>query len=175
MQTLVVNFWAGPGAGKSTLAAGAFAALKQEMRSVELVREYVKDWAWRGEPVKRWDQLYLTAKQLRRESCLYGKVEIVLTDSPIGLGLVYTNIYQPADAYWVCAAVSGLMAAQRTEGIRHLDLFVKRSKPYVQAGRFEGVDAAARVDSAIRTHLGATAHEVSTLEEVLSEIERASK
>jgi len=53
-MTRVINLLGGPGVGKSTAAAKLFAKYKDEGKSVELVREYVKDWAWEGRKNTAW-------------------------------------------------------------------------------------------------------------------------
>jgi len=47
-KTVLINFYAGPGAGKSTTSAKIFAALKDRGECAELIQEYVKTWAWEG-------------------------------------------------------------------------------------------------------------------------------
>ena len=87
--TYVVNFFGGPGSGKSTTAAGLFHDMKVAGESVELVREYCKNWAWTNRPIGKWDGLYFMAKQLHSENALYGKVDTIITDAPIMLQAVY--------------------------------------------------------------------------------------
>ena len=61
-------------------------------RSVELVNEYAKEVTW-GERFKILeDQLYIMAKQNHKLWRLKGKVDWVITDSPIPLGIIYTNL-----------------------------------------------------------------------------------
>ena len=43
---IVCNFFSGPGAGKSTLAAATFARLKMLNVNCELVTEFAKDKTW---------------------------------------------------------------------------------------------------------------------------------
>lgn len=85
----VINIFGGPGAGKSTTAAGIFYKMKQKGINVELVTEYAKDMTWEGRMNILGDQLYVLAKQQRRVSRLEGKVDYVVTDAPFFLGLVY--------------------------------------------------------------------------------------
>ena len=85
----VINVFGGPGAGKSTTAAGLFYKMKQKGINVELVTEYAKDMTWEGRHNILGDQLYVLAKQQRRVSRLVGKVDYVITDAPFFLGLVY--------------------------------------------------------------------------------------
>jgi nicotinamide riboside kinase len=145
IATTIINLFGGPGCGKSTLAADVFVALKRANISVELVREYVKDWAWRGDKIGEWDQLYLIAKQLRRESCLYGKVAYVITDSPIVLAGVYERLYQP-ESFVGRNTIAAIQRRQLERGLRSVDLIVRREKPYVAAGRYETADMAQHVD-----------------------------
>lgn len=146
-STIVINIYAGPGAGKSTLTCALFAEMKIQQKSVELVREYVKTWAWRGQTIGRWDQVYLYAKQLRAESALYGKVDYLIADCPLGLNAVYEQVYPTRDgSRTMLQLFNDIRLQQQSEGIRHLDLLIQRTKPYVQEGRYEDEQAAREVD-----------------------------
>jgi hypothetical protein len=86
----VINLWGGPGAGKSTTAAGLFYEMKKRRLEVELVTEYAKDMVWENRHNILDDQIYIFAKQQRRISRLRDHhIDWVITDSPIALGLVY--------------------------------------------------------------------------------------
>ena len=86
----VINLFGGPGAGKSTTAAGLFYEMKKRRIEVELVTEYAKDMVWEGRHNILDDQIYIFAKQQRRIARLRDhSVDWVITDSPIALGLVY--------------------------------------------------------------------------------------
>ena len=150
-QTTIINIYAGPGAGKSTTTAQVFAMMKQAGLSVEMRTEYVKDWAWRGRQVGVWDDIYLIAKQLQRESVCYGKVDYIVTDSPLGLAHVYSRMYpathEGANAQLMLSLVRDIERRQDAAGIRRVNCLLKRNKPYVNAGRYEDEAAARRVDS----------------------------
>lgn len=90
-KTRVINVFGGPGAGKSTTAAGLFYKMKQKGLNVELVTEYAKDMTWEGRMNVLSDQLYILAKQHRKVSRLEGKVDWVVTDAPFILGLIYAE------------------------------------------------------------------------------------
>lgn len=164
MKTIVIDLYAGSGAGKSTMAAEIFVTLKKQMRRVELVREYVKNWAWRGEKVGRWDQPYLFAKQLRAESTLYGRVDVIVTDSPLGLSPVYEKVYGSGNM--MLQLWTELLRQQAEEGITHIPLQVTRVKQYVAEGRYETEIQARGVDDVARELVKPVA-EVVSVEDVL--------
>lgn len=150
--TVVLNCYAGSGAGKSVIAAEIFTELKKQHRNVELVTEYVKGWAWQGiSPVGLENSLYIFAKQLRRQSILYGKVEIIVTDSPLGLCAAYEEFAQP-DRFVVRNLFRETMERQKQEGrVKHLDFHLMRLHPFVTEGRYETEEEARRVDNIIRS------------------------
>lgn len=82
-MTLVVNLFAGPGVGKSTAASYLFYSLKKKGYSVELVTEYAKDLTWDERYNTLGYQPYVAANQMYRVHRLLGKVDIIITDSPI--------------------------------------------------------------------------------------------
>ena len=91
-NTLIVNLFAGPGAGKSTGAAYIFAKLKMAGIDCEYVSEYAKDRVWQDDqfPLQHC-QLYVIGKQCLKIERLLGKVDVIITDSPIALGSMYTD------------------------------------------------------------------------------------
>lgn len=150
-NTTVVNIYGGPSSGKSTLAAELFVDLKKQGREVELVTEYVKGWAWQDIGIKGWwDAIYISGKQLRRESILYGKVDIIVTDSPLGLGMAYERYYRPNES--VCREFYEAIRRQQAEEgrVTNLDFHLMRSHNYNPSGRYETEDQARAVDRVIR-------------------------
>ncbi len=89
MKTLHINLWAGPGTGKSTMAAGIFSALKWNKIDCELISEYAKQIVWEESYTKLNNQIYLFGKQYSKHFNLESKVQVVITDSPIPMGCVY--------------------------------------------------------------------------------------
>lgn len=90
-DTLYVNIFGGPGISKSTQAALVFGLLKTKGYLAEYVQEFAKDLVWEGRHEVLGFQPYITAKQIWRQERLRGKVDVVITDSPILLGLVYST------------------------------------------------------------------------------------
>ena len=88
---LVVNLFGAPSAGKSTGAAYVFSQLKLRNINAELVTEYAKDKVWEESVEVFKNQAYIFGKQYFRISRVDGKVDVVVTDSPILLSAYYNN------------------------------------------------------------------------------------
>ena len=89
----IINFFGGPGIGKSTQASGLFTEMKKHHMNVEYTYEFPKEVAWEGNISQLKDQFFITANQHRNISRLYGKVDYIIVDSPIVLGCFYENRY----------------------------------------------------------------------------------
>lgn len=141
-MTLVVNLFAGPGAGKSTTAAGAFYHLKQAGRDVEMAHEFAKDLTWedRGRTLRF--QPYVAAKQIWRVHRLLDKVDAVITDSPILLSLTYKGEgYTPAFKDYILDTFKNWDT---------LNVFLFREDhEYNASGRSQDKDEACRLDMQI--------------------------
>ena len=90
-MTTIINMVGAPGTGKSTISALAFYELKTQNQKAELIQEYVKDWAYEKRKIESYDQIYFLAKQIRKESLLFNKVDYVITDSPVLMNQVYAK------------------------------------------------------------------------------------
>lgn len=88
-KTLVVNLFAGLGAGKSSLCAHIFAALKWRDINCEMSREWAKDKVLEGSSHVLKNQMYIFGKQQHRLFSLKNEVDIVITDSPLLLSIIY--------------------------------------------------------------------------------------
>jgi len=89
---IVVNFFAGAGAGKSTISAEVFSKLKKLGYKTELVGEFAKECILQKNFEMLKDQLYLFATQVHRLRGLEKSgVDIAVSDSPLPLNLIYGN------------------------------------------------------------------------------------
>ena len=146
MNTTVLNLIGGPGIGKSTLAAKIYSELKSHNISCELVREFVKDWAWEERRVKPLDQLYLLGQQCYRESLLYSKVEYIVTDSPLIMNGFYSEYYL-SESYLTDSAIAFMNHSMRVyKGLNYVNIVLPRTKSYDTAGRFEDENTAKIID-----------------------------
>ena len=144
-MTKVINFLAGPGSGKSTSAADIFVEMKHRNLKCELVREYVKNWAYIGlKPEDVFDQLYITGKQLRAESIYYNKLDYIITDSPVIFGVVYDYVYN--NSYEIKNIILKYLDLAKQKNVEHIYYFIKRNKPYVKLGRYQDEKEAKEID-----------------------------
>lgn len=142
MNTLVINLFGGPGSGKSTGAAYIFSQLKTRGFDCELVTEFAKDKVWEDNKEVFKNQFYITGKQSFKISRCNGKVNIIITDSPILLGAIYT------DSETFKAAV-----LEEFNKYRNLNFFIRREKDYNPNGRNQTEEEAKLIDTKIENYL----------------------
>ena len=89
-MAILVNLFAGPGAGKSTVMAGIFYKLKQAGIFAEMAHEFAKDLIWQQSTYLLANQLYVMSEQYKRIWMLVNaKVDVIVCDSPLLLGIIY--------------------------------------------------------------------------------------
>lgn len=139
-ETLIVNLYGGPGTGKSTGAAYIFSKLKLEGVDAEYINEFAKDKVWERNTEAFKNQFYLTGKQSYRISRCFGKVDVIVTDSPIRMGIVYADTPELKKAIEV--------EANRYR-ISEINIFLKRVKEYNPNGRHQTEEEAKKLDQVI--------------------------
>lgn len=142
-MTIFVNLYGGPGAGKSTTAAGVFYNLKSLGVNCELVPEFAKDLVWEGRVETLKKQFYVSARQFYMISKLENKADVVVTDSPVLLGAAYTADYPKFyhdSLAWHNEKVS-------TEGF---NFFLRRSKAFSSEGRVHNEGESLNLDEKIK-------------------------
>jgi molybdopterin-guanine dinucleotide biosynthesis protein len=135
-KTLIINFYGGPGSGKSTTAARIFSELKDKGYNVELVTEYAKDLTWQKSFHVLGNQVYIFAKQQHRIWRLDGMVDMIITDSPLLNSLVYGDTTETfkslvIEEYWKRPT---------------FDIYLNRVKEYNPAGRSQKLEEAIEID-----------------------------
>lgn len=166
-STLVVELYSGPSGGKSTASADLYATLKRRGVNLELCREYVKRWAWEGRPVGAFDAYYILGKQIKEESSLFGKVDVVVSECPVALSTTYADLYAPDHVrHGIRQTVRSYYDAAAQEGHRRVAVLLPRRHRYVAEGRFEDEDQALVVDAVIATQLGNYKLETDALREM---------
>lgn len=154
MDSIIVNFFGGPGIGKSTQSAGLFSEMKKNHMDVELTFEFPKIVAWEENFSAIQDQFYITANQHRNISRLYGKVKYIIVDSPILLGTFYKNKYgsgYPSSFYGDSFDVFVWELFRRYNSLNIL--LTRDDTTYNENGRFQNLQESKEIDSDIKQTL----------------------
>lgn len=153
-DTTFINLFAGPGAGKSTTAAGLFALMKKAGESVELVTEHAKDMVYEEHSYSFSNQMAFLAEQDKRQHRLIGKVRYVVTDSPLLLSDIYAD---PTSRHG--SATFGNTVRWLFRGYRNLNFLLERplsgiyqSEGRLQATLSEAQQADFKIGSYLRHH-----------------------
>lgn len=156
-QTLVVNLLGGPGSGKSTMASLIFYKLKCDGIDAELVNEYAKQLVWEQSFPKMKNQIYIFGKQHNKQWMLNGKVDAIITDSPLLL-----NVYYDFDQ---TKGLKDLILSEFHNSFNNLNILLKRSSVYNPNGRTQTEEQAQKVDKELTELL-----EHENIEYIVSEV-----
>lgn len=91
MNTIVINFFGEPSAGKSTAAMDVTAKLKRMGINAEYVTEFAKDKVYENNQEVFKHQQYLFGKQSFRMGRVKNKVQVMVCDSPLLLNIIYNE------------------------------------------------------------------------------------
>lgn len=143
-KPIVVNLFAGPGAGKSTAAAYIFSQLKMKGINCELITEFAKDKTWEKNYSALRCQEYVFGKQSYKMDRCRDQVDVIITDSPLPLGIFYNQNPVLGRHY-----ESLVMDVFNTYD--NLNFFINRKKPYNPIGRNQTEEEAKEIDERIKT------------------------
>lgn len=128
---IVVNLFGAPGSGKSTGAAYIFSKLKMAGINAELVDEFAKAKVWEESKEAFNNQVYILGKQYFKMSRCAEKVDVIVTDSPVLLSILYNNnpkvLGKPFDNL-VCNIFNSY---------NNKNYLINRVKPYNPKGRLQ--------------------------------------
>lgn len=141
MGAIIVNLYGGPGTGKSTMAADIFAKLKWKGINCELVAEYAKDKVWEKSIAVLDNQIYVFGKQYHRLFRLNDQVDVIVTDSPILLSIIYDVEKRPT--------LRKLIIEEFTK-FNNMNVMLTRTKPYNPIGRLQTENEAKAIDDKVR-------------------------
>ena len=89
-ELLNIQFFAGPGVGKSTISSGLFYNMKVQGYKVEFISEYAKGLTYSQDYTKLKDQLMVLANQYHKfYRTKNSEIDYLIHESPFLLGLVY--------------------------------------------------------------------------------------
>lgn len=178
-KPLVVNLTGAPGAGKSTGAAIIFAELKKAGVNAELVTEFAKDKTWEHNCTALGCQEYMFGKQSYRLHRCREDVDVIITDSPLPLSLVYNH--NPALDEHFTAVVMNVFNTYE-----NMNFFINRVKPYNPKGRNQTAEESDQLSLSIKAlwnELGISYTEINgdnngyacAVQEVLKYLKEAEK
>ncbi len=149
-MTKYINLFGGPGVGKSTTAAAIFVEMKRRGMNVELVTEVAKDFVWEGRMKTLDIQPYVTIKLFRNLYRLKGKVDYVISDSPILLGCIYADKYAPT---LPASYKQFIVDLHKQELDPSVNIVLERLFDYDSSGRYQSEEEALQLDRDIQNVL----------------------
>lgn len=148
-KTLLVNLFGGPGTGKSTMMASIFAELKWQNIMAEMVPEIAKKHVWKEDFHKLENQMQLFEETLSDTQALIGKVDVIVTDSPLLNNIIY--IKRDTQSYYNLRK-RVVKEINMLENIT-LNIFLRRKKIFRQEGRLQNEEEAIAIDTDLKNHL----------------------
>jgi hypothetical protein len=144
-----INFYGGPGVGKSTLAAKFYTHLKRQGHNVELVQEFVKQYVYTKQTLTRWGHVYTFGQQFGAElRALEGGVRQIVTDSPLLLQTTYAR-YNGCPAYEQLTEI----CQEFETDYPSVNFLVLRIVPFKSVGRWGAEDSGKVWDKIIEREL----------------------
>ena len=113
--------------------------------SVELVNEFAKECVWEDNVPMLKDQLYMLAHQHRKILRLDGKVDFVVTDSPVLLSGIYRELYDGA----LYTDLIDKLARECYDKYENINFMLDRPEVFNQIGRAQDLDGCIAIDNAI--------------------------
>lgn len=150
-KTLVVNLFAGPCAGKTSLASRLFSELNisKIYGEAAFIQEFAKELIYSQRFDLLANQPYVTSEQCRRIEIHAGNVDIIVTDSPVLLGLAYSPKEHYDETKKIIEAVNGK--------VENINFFIERiGRDFDQRGRMGTIDDAIQKDQEIKELLNKT-------------------
>ena len=127
---IIVNLFGVPGAGKSTGAAYIFSQLKMKGINAELITEFAKDKVWENNEKVFKNQLYLFGKQSFRISRVQDEVDVIVTDSPLLLSILYNQTPILGENF-------NQLVYDVFNSYNNINYLIRRTKPYNPSGRMQ--------------------------------------
>lgn len=141
---LLVNLYGAPSTGKSTGAAYIYSKLKLDEINCELVTEFAKDMVWDENKKAIYNQAYVFGNQYYRISRLENKVDVVITDSPILLSIIYNKDKRLGKEF------IDLVKSVSSSYENRLDILFKRVKQYKTIGRLHNEEQSDKLYNEIK-------------------------
>ena len=152
-NTIVINIAGGPGTGKTTVAAELFGKLKEKGFEVENVSEFAKELVWEGRKEAFDDRLYMHGEQNHRLMQMNGKLDYIITDSPLFLTSVYNNYYLKDKFPKSYNKMIDLVTTETFKLYNNKVYLLQRNTGYKVIGRREDEKTAEKIDKDLMKYL----------------------
>lgn len=148
-NTVIINAFGGPGAGKTTACHMIVAELRKAGFEAEYVSEYAKDLVYENNMEmlngKEYNQFEILKEQVGRLDSKVGKVDFIVTDAPIALNQIYnvelTDYYKE-------------MIKSLHADYSNFNFFIKRNnEQFKQEGRVHNLEESIEKDKEIKNML----------------------
>lgn len=153
-HTIVINAFAGPGAGKTTSCLEVAEKLKKQGFVTEYVQEYAKELVYDNNLIMLdghyEHQFAILNEQMKRINRLYGKVDFIVTDSPILLNNTYLNEDKNTEVYSVYSD-----SVNKLYGLyNNFNYFVERdTSVFEKEGRIHNLEQSIAIDNELKNML----------------------
>lgn len=153
-MTTIIGFLGGPCIGKTTTGLGLSYYLKTMGRDVIYVPERAKELFYDGHDLLP-KQREIFDEQLQRESRYHGKVEYVVTDSPIVLNAIYCSLayeqflISEGVLNYITSSIKNELNYRVSNNIIQKYYTFRRNKEYNPLGREQTEKEAIDIDSSI--------------------------
>lgn len=177
-MTQIINFVAGPGAGKSTLAGELFGWMKRRRYNCEYVAEFAKDLTWRKASGSLDDQFFIFGEQHHRIYTLLDQVDYIITDCPLILSIYYTKFamskYKQNPLFEHMMVMFEMQVITITQNFHNNKFFfVERGdRKFIQAGRNQNEEESRIIDEELKALMQTCCQytNATCLEDVLKEM-----
>jgi nicotinamide riboside kinase len=132
MKVRRICLYGGAGVGKSKLADRISGELGRKQYQIELVKEWIKGWAYEGKKPQGNDQLFVFANQQHLEEFPLRYVKLLVTDSPLLLNAAYSAYYK-----YEFASELIRFSQKFDQDYPPLNIFIRRTVPFKQEGRYD--------------------------------------
>lgn len=146
METIVINLIAEPAAGKSVAAMDITAKLKRKGINAEYVSEFAKDKVYENNEEVFKHQEYIFGKQSFKMGRVRDKVQVIITDSPLILCVVYNNDNVLGEDF-------NKIVLNMFNSYNNRNYLLTRKHIYENEGRFQNEEEAAKVKNQIISKL----------------------
>lgn len=154
-STVLINAYAGAGAGKTTSCMDICAGLKKAGYSAEYIQEYAKELVYDGSNLldgTAEHQYEILKEQLKRQDRFMGKVDFIVTDSPILLNGMYNKELTPEYS----DMLKQLHDQYETAGAKNFNFFVTRDMNpdhFEKEGRIHTFEESKKIDQDVKDML----------------------